>query len=542
MLTICMALLAVGQVSAQDIYNDECENIVDERNSTNGRLQSNAATYNVSGSTEWKYDNSYDCWSINAYGDSEDNEDWLFIEDIFNYYAYGNVIKFKQAINYAVPNGVDMNTHMQAYLIDNWQGEQFFDYYDKKPLEIKTYPTGNSWNYVESEIVIPKDYCKGTYYFTICFRYVSEAGKAATWQIKDIVATNYCDGYSGGNGGNNETIVESPITLPNVGKARLKVTANNVQNYYFNYDETYRTSSGNTFNYDDQSGFEEKTTRIAEALLMTNADIFALCEVEATQKVLDYLAAKMNSISKTNNYVAVNDGIEVPNDTYDNSIKSGFIYRKDKVKPYGTNYTTSTASYYYKYTMRIQAFEELSSGGRFCIAMNHFKAGGQSGDASARLQNAKDLVNALKTGKVQDPDILIMGDLNCQITEDACQTIINNGFEEQLLKYNSNAFTYCYNGYSLIDHAFANSSMAQQITGADVFHINTKCSSEASKTYDYRYSDHDPYTVGITLNETTGIEDIQTDNNSNAVKILHEGNIYIIVGERIYNIFGQEIR
>ncbi len=173
----------------------------------------------------------------------------------------------------------------------------------------------------------------------------------------------------------------------------------------------------------------------------------------------------------------------------------------------------------------------------------HFKAGNSSSDEGARLQNAKDLVSALKSNKVQDPDILVLGDLNCQITEGACQTILSNGFEEQLLKYNSDAFTYCYYGYSLIDHAFANSSMAKQITGADVFHINTNCSDESYLTYNYRYSDHDPYTIGITLNEPSGLEDIQTDKQNTAVqKIFHEGNIYIIVGDRIYNIMGLEVK
>lgn len=518
----------------------QCYETIDELTSANGELQ-NATTKSESGTVEWLYNSQYNCWSINAYKDTEDNEDWLIFTMIENYNAKGSTIKFKQAINFAQSNGVDVTKNMRCYLIDNWQGEKYFDMYTFRPLEIKNYPTTDSYNFVESEIVVPEEYLDGVYYYALCFCYESEAGKAAAWQIKDIVVTNHCDGYNGGN--ENEVIVESPISLPNVGSARLKVTANNVQNYYYNYDETSRTSSGNTFNYDSYNGFEEKTDLIAEALLMTNADVYALCEVEATQKVLDYLASRMNSISKTSNYVAVQDGIEVPNDSYDNSLKSGFIYRKDKVKPVGSNSTASSATYYYKYTMRIQAFEELASGGRFTIAMNHFKAGGNSSDESARTQNAIDLIKALQSGKAIDPDILILGDLNCLMTEDACSRISKAGYEEQLLKYNSNAFTYCYSGYSLIDHAFANASMASQITGADVFHINTKCSEESYKTYSYRYSDHDPYTIGIKLNEPTGLEDIQTDNNSNgATKIFHEGNIYIIVGEKIYNAMGLEIK
>ena len=285
----------------------------------------------------------------------------------------------------------------------------------------------------------------------------------------------------------------------------VRVCGQNLQNYYWNYDQTERTSTNYLWvsNYQDDAGRAAKTQRIVSALLAINADIYAFNEVEATDIILRQLA---DSLTKYSDYSfkAVSDGISYTPDAYDNHLKSGFIYRTDKVRPYGSNYAAATAIYY-RDVMRIQAFEALTSGERFTLSMNHFKAGGEESE-STRLVNASQLISALKT-KAMDEDILILGDLNCETDAESVQKIVNEGFEEMLLKYNSGVYTHCYNGGMHLDHVLANATMARQVTRAWVEHVCTTCYEDNdSRTY----SDHDPYVVMLRLGDggDGGCEDI----------------------------------
>lgn len=318
----------------------------------------------------------------------------------------------------------------------------------------------------------------------------------------------------------------------------LRVCAQNLENYYYNYNLSSRPK------YNDAEGFRVKTQKIVNAMLDIDADIYAFCEVEATPIVLEQLADSMNMhAGAAGRYVAVYDGIDYTwyEGIADNQIKSGFIYRTDKVETVGSN-TGAVYSGYYARTMRIQAFKQLSSNEKLIVSMNHFKAKDNSEDQgeSMRQINANNLVSALSYQSA-DPDILILGDLNCEASEEPIQTIINAGFEEQLLKFNPNAWSHCYGSGELIDHVLANSTMADQIFNAYVKHIcahwcNSAVSSEDS------WSDHDPYVIEMYLGgmpETTAVEKAQMDYN--AQKIIRQGQIIIIRGGVEYSITGQRL-
>mgnify|MGYP002623847663 FL=1 len=226
--------------------------------------------------------------------------------------------------------------------------------------------------------------------------------------------------------------------------------------------------------------------------------------MEAKAIVLQQLADSMNTRAGTaGRYAAVNDNINYTlGDGYDNHLKSGFIYRTDRVATYGTNNSASTANYYCN-TMRYQTFRQLSNDGKLVVSMNHFKAKDSSADAgeATRISNATNLINKF-SGVTTDPDILILGDLNCSYEEEPVVRIVNAGYEEQLLRFDANAYSHCYGDGELIDHVLANSSMANQITNAYVKHICTyHCSDNVS--YAESYSDHDPYIVEIMLNEAS---------------------------------------
>lgn len=327
-------------------------------------------------------------------------------------------------------------------------------------------------------------------------------------------------------------IVQAAVpAVPNLGNARIVVLANNLENYYIHPNDGRGDYS--------EAQIAAKTAKIAEVMVASEADVLAFCEVEAKPDVLTHLAQAMNiEAGEEGLYVAVYDGIDVDWDSYyNNNIKAGFIYRSDKVQPYMSNYQATNVTYY-KNTMRIQAWEELATGERFTLSMNHFKAMSDDAAKSKRIDNATWLVSALNSSsKVKDPDILIMGDLNCQMDEQAITVIMNAGFEEQLLEYDANAYSYIYKGtHELIDHAFANETMSAQITGAAVWHTNT------SQSYNQRYSDHDAVMVGLRLGEedTTDIEVIDASEPT-VQKIIRHGQLIIIRGGVEYTITGQRL-
>lgn len=323
--------------------------------------------------------------------------------------------------------------------------------------------------------------------------------------------------------------VQAAVAVPEMGGARLIVLANNLQNYYYNYDESSRPS------YDTDAGREAKTRKIVDMMIASNADIFAFCEIEAKPVILEYLVNALNNRIGAEEYAFVADGINVATDSYDNAIRSGFVYRIATVEPFGSNYPATNVTYY-KNVMRIQAWTELATGEQFTLSMNHFKAKSDEASKSKRIDNATWMLAGLSSYKVQDPDILIMGDFNAQMDETAISMIIDGGYAEQLLRFDPESYSYVYYGdYELIDHAFANSTMAEQIVAAAVWHTNT------STYYSNRYSDHDAVMVGLRLGKPTDIESVSPD-NSDAQKILRHGQLIIIRSGVEYTLTGQRLR
>lgn len=387
-------------------------------------------------------------------------------------------------------------------------------------LPITKYATNSDWNFVDATIEVPLAYAGENTVF--CFRYTSTAEKNGTWELKNLHIVATCEGK-----------IAPPVDLPDVGNGRLRVCAQNLLNYYYNYN----TGRGN---YTPEQ-FAEKTHKIMDAMLWVDAAIYAFCELEAQDIILRQLVDSLNLHTSSNVYAYVQDNInEAWDEQYNNNLKSGFIYRKDKVKTIGYS-TGGYYSGYYSRTMRIQTFEELSSGEQFTLSMNHFKskAGGADDQGnSQRVTNANTLLSNLPS-RAKDEDILIMGDLNCEVGEEPLTIIENAGYVEQLLKYDANAYSYCYQGSgSLIDHVYANATMAAQITGAGVFHISTLCNPSNAA---YSYSDHDPYLVAINLGN--GATDCSTINATTAAtKLIINGELIITLpdGAR-YNVMGQKI-
>lgn len=322
----------------------------------------------------------------------------------------------------------------------------------------------------------------------------------------------------------------SPVTIPDVGDARIRIVGQNAANYLINFAASNSSCA-------DQAEFNTKTNKMANAFLALGADIVAICEVERNDDVLSYICNAMNTIYGENVFTYITDGLYSHADAGKyQSLKSGFIYNKNKVTPIGT----SVSPYYsaeYKARLRIQAFKEIATNEVFVLSMNHFKAKDSSVDQgeSTRIENAGELIEKLDNINT-DPDILIMGDLNAYTNETPIQNLINAGYEEQLVRFDANAYTYIYKGAKgILDHAMANSTMAEQITGAYAYHINT------AGGYSYKYSDHDAVLVGLRLGKSSevGIDNLQV--LPAARKYIQNGQIFIEIDGQVYTILGNRV-
>lgn len=440
--------------------------------------------YDNGGTASWSINTTYAYAVINGYNNGT-NEDWL-VSPAFD---LSDMQSASIAFTHACAFGSGAwSKRCKLKISSDFAGDVHAATWTD--LEMTFAESGTKWSWVGNTIAVP-DAFLGQANVRIAFYYDNTDSDIPGWEVKNFSLTSVCNASESGTG------LVLPVALPSIGEPDLVVLAQNVRNYFIHYTETDRSDC------DNEACLADKTSRMVDVFRFANADIIALCELEATEAPLQVITDSLNGRTEDKPYNYIIDYIS---DGY-TFIKSGFIYRKDKVKPIGAN-NASTSQTYYKYTMRYQMFEDLTSGGRFTLSMNHFKAKDTTEDQgnAKRAKNAEDLL-ATFSSITADPDILILGDLNCEIGEEPLQILVDAGYEEQLLIYNSAAFSHCYGGGELIDHVFANSTMATQITGAAVYHICTKCGEGAAYNADYRYSDHDPYLVGLKLNAESGEEE-----------------------------------
>jgi len=303
-----------------------------------------------------------------------------------------------------------------------------------------------------------------------------------------------------------------PIVPTDLGNYNLKVCAFNLEIYLAD-------SYGQGYGPDNTTDAANQHTKIVAALLAIDADIYGLIEIQEGQNALIKLVSALNSATVTGRYAYVNDGSTASGTTW---TKVAYVYRTDKVTPYLTLKNNNIPTPLNR--KKVQAFTLKSNNERFIFSLNHFKAksgcssaygadadkgDGQSCYNAARVMEATSTLNLLNTCKTyySDEDILVMGDLNAHGKEDPIQTLIQGNLTDMHRAFHADtAYSYMYNGEAgYLDHALASASMAAQITGVSVFHINSdeptmfEYSGSVYQPNMYRCSDHDPVVVGISL-------------------------------------------
>ena len=281
-------------------------------------------------------------------------------------------------------------------------------------------------------------------------------------------------------------------------KGQLRIVGANIENYFADLGgyATRRTTPA-------QQALQ--TRKLVKALKAMHADIFAMCEMQVGNRAPEMLLAALNQGGNHYAYVSM------PLMNQDR-IGGCFVYDTTRVRPYAAPLSaySDTADHYHARMFAV-GFEEIKSGQRLIVGVNHLKSkrpGRGNYDTNIkRLQNTDSLL-AMLPKAVQafgDEDILLLGDYNCYTQEAPIQRIVRAGYDDQLMRFCPNDFSYIYRGEAgYLDRCFANPSMASQIMHVQPWHVNADwyyqhaAYRQKDKSY-HRYSDHEPIIVDVKL-------------------------------------------
>lgn len=331
-----------------------------------------------------------------------------------------------------------------------------------------------------------------------------------------------------------------PSAPPEVG-GTLKIVSFNLMNY-FNGDGMgggFPTPRG----ADTADEFDRQTRKLVSLLTEMDADIVAVMELEndytdGPHSALAGLVEELNGAAGAGSYDYVDPGTLIGDD----QIAVGMIYQPAKLSiAEGTSIAILDDSQLASLGMSgpvfngantnrsplAVSFEEKRTGEIFTLAVNHLKsksgagtgANADAGDGQGswnqhRLKGVQAIHAWLETDPTQsdDPDFLLIGDLNAYSQEDPIG-YLNGRFVNLVNRVmGSDAYSYVFNRQcGLLDHAFGGLSLADKITGVKLWHINAD--EPDALDYDenfnpanlfngsdpYRASDHDPLFIGLDL-------------------------------------------
>ena len=281
-------------------------------------------------------------------------------------------------------------------------------------------------------------------------------------------------------------------------KGELRVVGANIENYFADLGgyATKRTTPAQQ---------AVKTQKLVKALRAMNADIIACCEMQVGNKAPEMLLEALNKGGTRYAYVSM------PLENMDR-IGGCYIYDTERVRVYEAPLSAykDTSSHYYA-RMCAVGFEEIASGERLIIGVNHLKSKrpgrGNYDTHLKRMDNADSLLAMLPQAveRFGDEDVLLLGDYNCYTQEGPIQKIVRAGYADLLPLGNETDYSYCFKGeLGYLDRCFGNASMAKQVVRVRPWHINADWyySHGAYKMKDksmHRYADHEPIIVDIKM-------------------------------------------
>ncbi|NBC31109.1 MAG: ExeM/NucH family extracellular endonuclease [Alphaproteobacteria bacterium] len=346
--------------------------------------------------------------------------------------------------------------------------------------------------------------------------------------------------------------------LPNDVGGDLTVASFNVLNFFTTLDVSGNPGSGpnnlEPRGADSQQEFDRQIEKLVTTLSTLDADILGLVELEnefgGDQNgdglfAIETLVDALNDVVGAGTYAFVDPGRAFV-DTGD-AISVGAIYKTATVKiadntsveilddsdlpglgldfgnPVFDGVSTNRASL-------AATFEEIATGEKLTVAVNHFKSKGSVNPAPGNedIGDGQGNNNAIRTQASialdawldsdptgsNDDDVLIVGDLNAYALEDPITLLESEGYSDLAEVFvGAQSYSFVFDGqFGTLDYALANDSLLTQVTGATEWHINADEPDALDYNLDfgrdptlfdgtvpYRTSDHDPLIVGLDL-------------------------------------------
>jgi predicted extracellular nuclease len=285
-----------------------------------------------------------------------------------------------------------------------------------------------------------------------------------------------------------------PDATPDVGGS-LRVASFNVLNYFTTLDGNGPVCGPDMDQgcrgADNPDEFDRQHAKLLTALLALDADVVGLVELENNESAsLQSIVDGLNAAAGAGSYDFIDTGT-IGTD----AIKVGFIYQPASVTPFGGHAVLDSSvdplfNDDKNRPVLAQSFQEIASAGVFTAAVNHLKSKGSNcddlGDPNAgdgqgncngtRTDAAIALANWLATDPTgsDDPDILILGDLNAYMLEDPVIAIEDAGYTNLLSTFiGEGAYSFLFDGqFGALDHALGSAELSAQVSGVAEWHIN----------------------------------------------------------------------
>ncbi|MGI9248380.1 MAG: ExeM/NucH family extracellular endonuclease [Woeseiaceae bacterium] len=319
---------------------------------------------------------------------------------------------------------------------------------------------------------------------------------------------------------------------PDVGGS-MKIASFNVLNFFSTVDSGQNDcgpqGNENCRGADSARELHRQLAKTVSALALMDADIVGLIELENnSSRSLQMIVDALNSKIGTSEYAFVNTGT-----IHDDVIKTGFIFKSSTIAPTGSFklLDQSVDSRFNDAKNRpalAQSFSVTATGAVLTVIVNHLKSKGSScdsegdpnlGDGQGNCSRTRtdaavaiaDWAATDPTGS-NDPDVLIIGDLNAYTREDPLTALKNAGLAN-LRAAQSNAYSFVFDAQAgALDHAIASASLMTQVVDTIEWHINADEPTLLDYNLEhgrnpalfdpdspYRASDHDPVIIGFDL-------------------------------------------
>ena len=351
--------------------------------------------------------------------------------------------------------------------------------------------------------------------------------------------------YARGSGGNGDETWRLMPTVdprfesmnprpgqPDTG-GNIRVASFNVLNLFSTVDSGQSVcgpqGSDNCRGADSDQELQRQLAKTATALALLDADVVGLMELENNSNAsLRLIVEALNARLGSEQYTYLDTG-----SIHGDAIKTGFIYKPASVALVGSfalldRNIDSRFNDDRNRPALAQSFELLANGAVVTIIVNHLKSKGSSceTDGDANLSDGQGNCNQTRTNASiaiadwiatdptasNDPDFLIIGDLNAYTEEDPLTALKNAGFTN-LLESRDDPYSFVFDGQAgALDHAVASASLVPQVVETIEWHINAdepplidynREHGRNPALFDadspYRASDHDPVVIGLEL-------------------------------------------